>query len=134
MFMAGKITTGALVASMVAPKRVSASPKAALLITLAVAGAMMKTSAQSAKDMWGIFHPRWSLKKSSSIQVFLPVNVERDKGVTKEEADRVIITSISLLYFINVLTTSGILYADIPPEIPKRTFLLVFHSSMIFPF
>ena len=108
-FMAGNKTTGALVASMAVPNKVSASPRAARLITLAVAGAIKKASAQSASEMWGISHPCSLLRKSSSSHALLPVKVDIVRGVMKEVADCVKITSTSLPFFLMALIISGIL-------------------------
>jgi len=49
--MAGAISTGALVASSTVERRSSARPDTIFAIIFAVAGAMMKASAFSAKEM-----------------------------------------------------------------------------------
>ena len=51
-FMAGAMTSGAVVASAVVVKRSSAMPFAILAMTFAVHGAMRNTSASCASDTW----------------------------------------------------------------------------------
>ena len=51
-FMAGAMTSGAVVASAVVVSKSSARPLASFAITLAVHGAMRNKSASCAKEMW----------------------------------------------------------------------------------
>ena len=53
-FIAGATRTGARVASSTAETRSSASPQLSFASVLAVAGARITSSAQSASEMWSI--------------------------------------------------------------------------------
>ena len=93
VFMAGAITTGALVASSVVVTISSAMPCAALAITFAVAGAMTNTSAALASEICSTSHGKLRSKVSTTAR--LPESVSNVMGEMNCAADSVMSTRTS---------------------------------------
>ncbi|MBA7670284.1 hypothetical protein ES703_78429 [subsurface metagenome] len=105
--MAGARITGALVASTVQVSISSAIPTASLAITLAVAGAIVTTSAASAKAMCPM--PDSKVWSNISVTTGLPVRLRRVSGATNSVADSVMITSTLAPAWVNLLAMSAAL-------------------------
>ena len=117
VFMAGAITFGALQARMVVVSMSSAMPAAIFPMTLAVAGATMKTSALAANDTCPTLNSK--LRSKVSTMHLLPVSVSKVTGVINWQALRVMMTCTSACALTSIEARFAILYAAILPLTPR---------------
>ena len=117
VFMAGAITFGALQARMVVVSMSSAMPAAIFPMTLAVAGATMKTSALAARDTCPTLNSK--LRSKVSTMHLLPVSVSKVTGVINWQALRVMMTCTSACALTSIEARFAILYAAILPLTPR---------------
>src|SRR6056297_891945 len=118
-FIAGAMNFFASVAIIVVVSISSAIPPAIFPIILAVAGAIKKTSAVFARDMWSISQ----LEGSENISVYTRLfeSVCKVHSPISLVDDFVIITFTSAFNFLRRLMISAALYAAILPETPITT-------------
>ena len=128
VFIAGEINFLHLHAIMVVVSISSAIPWASLPITLALAGAIITTSAFFAMDTCSTWN--WKFRSKVSTRHLFPVSVSKVMGLIKLVAFLVISTWTSACCFFNALARYAILYAAILPVTPRST---VFPSNIIFP-
>ena len=117
VFMAGAITFGALQARMVVVSMSSAMPAAIFPMTLAVAGATMKTSALAASDTCPTLNSK--LRSKVSTMHLFPVSVSKVTGVINWQALRVMMTCTSACALTSIEARFAILYAAILPLTPR---------------
>ena len=124
VFIAGATIFVHLQARTVVVSISSAIPLAIFPITLAVAGAIKTTSASFASEI--CFTSNSKSRSKVSTRHLLEVSVSNTIGLMNFVAFSVIITRTLKPDFTRALATSAILYAAIPPVIPKRTVFLSF--------
>ena len=107
VFIAGAITTGALVAKSVVVTISSAMPCAALAMTFAVAGAITNTSAALASEMCSTSHAK--LRSNVSTTVRYPDSVSNVIGEMNCVADSVISTRTAAPAWRSLLVRSAAL-------------------------
>ena len=122
VFMAGAITTGALVARSVVETMSSAMPCAAFAMMFAVAGAITNTSAAFASEMCSTSHGKLRSKVSTTVR--LHESVSNVTGEMNCVADSVMSTRTSAPFWCSLLVRSAALYAAMPP---------VTHRTTVFP-
>ena len=88
LFMAGAMSTGAVVAMTIVVRKLSAIPPATLPIVFAVAGAMMTISALALTSMWSIVAS--VMGANISVRVIFSDKVVKLRGVTNSVAARLI--------------------------------------------
>src|SRR5512147_671576 len=120
-FIDGHTSTGARVANATVESRSSAIPVASLAITFAVAGAMRRTSADSARRMWPISDS--SVRSNRERATGCLESVCNVRGVTNSSAARERITRTLAPALSSARTRSGALYAAMPPVTPRRIVL-----------
>ena len=119
VFIAGAMSFGAFDARTVVVSMSSARPFANFAITLAVAGAMMTTSAFSASEMCSISQACW--RSNVSVTVRLCVSASNVSGCTNCVAFAVMMTFTSACCLTSAEASSQALYAAMPPVTPRST-------------
>ena len=131
VFMAGAMSLGQVHAITVVVSISSAIPAAIFPITLAVAGAMIITSARFARATCSTLY--WKFRSKVSTRHLFPVSVSNVIGWIKFVAFLVMITWTSQCSFFSILAKLAALYAAMLPETPRIT-VFPFNMHSIPPF
>ena len=129
LFIAGAMTTGAVVAMTVVVSISSAMPPAIFPMMLAVAGAMTNTSAHWARAMCSTLNSGISLNMDTATG--LPEISRIVSGVINSVACSVIMHLTSAPRLRSMLAISAALNAAMPPLMAKTIFLFSNNMAMI---